>query len=420
MLTKDTKLRFWCQKVLPLVYDDSLSYYELLNKVVGHLNKHTEDINALIDFYNTFAEDVEEIIQQMMEDGDFNEIVADTIGSLIAEEYDPNETYIIFNYCIFEGKLYRANGSTTGVFDPEKWDERTVGYDLATIQNYIYTLNAGNVAYDPNETYDNDTVGKELLNLTIPNNLGVALNTNVSIADIEAGINKSGITSLFLNEPNIYVGRVNVISTFVGNIRLITLLGGNRIITLFSDNNGSTWTQHISPKTEIDTAINNTIAKVETGTTATKPYYAGEYVVVGGQLYRVITAISSGGTFTPDTNIVATTIGVDLTDVSNRAFVAIQKISIPSNGSKTLTFSSNGLYSAFIFYDAWNPDDYWGLQHIGGYTPSRGKVSTIIQTTTQSVTISFNNGVYTFSNSNSYPVDVTVLYLRAAYLGTIG
>ena len=30
--------RFWCQTVLPLVYDDSLSYYELLNKVVNYLN----------------------------------------------------------------------------------------------------------------------------------------------------------------------------------------------------------------------------------------------------------------------------------------------------------------------------------------------------------------------------------------------
>ena len=28
--------RFWCQKVLPLVYDDSLSYYEILCKVVDN------------------------------------------------------------------------------------------------------------------------------------------------------------------------------------------------------------------------------------------------------------------------------------------------------------------------------------------------------------------------------------------------
>lgn len=30
--------RFWCQKILPLVYDDSLSYYELLCKVVDYIN----------------------------------------------------------------------------------------------------------------------------------------------------------------------------------------------------------------------------------------------------------------------------------------------------------------------------------------------------------------------------------------------
>ena len=39
--------RFWCQKVLPLVYDDSLSYYELLCKVVDYLNKTMEIVNKL-------------------------------------------------------------------------------------------------------------------------------------------------------------------------------------------------------------------------------------------------------------------------------------------------------------------------------------------------------------------------------------
>ena len=45
---KDLKpFRFWCQKVLPLVYDDSLSYYELLAKVVDYLNKTMEDVGVL-------------------------------------------------------------------------------------------------------------------------------------------------------------------------------------------------------------------------------------------------------------------------------------------------------------------------------------------------------------------------------------
>ena len=41
--------RFWCQKVLPIVYDDSLSYYELLNKVVAYLNNVIADVASVED-----------------------------------------------------------------------------------------------------------------------------------------------------------------------------------------------------------------------------------------------------------------------------------------------------------------------------------------------------------------------------------
>lgn len=34
--------RYWCYKVLPLVYDDSLSYYEVLCKVTDYINKLIE------------------------------------------------------------------------------------------------------------------------------------------------------------------------------------------------------------------------------------------------------------------------------------------------------------------------------------------------------------------------------------------
>lgn len=39
--------RFWAQKVLPLVYDDSLSYYEVLCKVVAYLNTTIQNVAAL-------------------------------------------------------------------------------------------------------------------------------------------------------------------------------------------------------------------------------------------------------------------------------------------------------------------------------------------------------------------------------------
>lgn len=40
-------MRFYCQPILPLVYDESLSYYETLCKVVGHLNITGETVNKL-------------------------------------------------------------------------------------------------------------------------------------------------------------------------------------------------------------------------------------------------------------------------------------------------------------------------------------------------------------------------------------
>ncbi len=49
MSTHLRSFKFWCQKVLPLVYDDSLSYYEVLCKVVDCLNESMSSINELID-----------------------------------------------------------------------------------------------------------------------------------------------------------------------------------------------------------------------------------------------------------------------------------------------------------------------------------------------------------------------------------
>ena len=46
------QLRYWCHKVLPLVYDDSLSYYEVLCKVTAKLNEMVEIINGLDEQIN--------------------------------------------------------------------------------------------------------------------------------------------------------------------------------------------------------------------------------------------------------------------------------------------------------------------------------------------------------------------------------
>lgn len=40
-------MKFRCQKILPLVYDDSLSYYETLCKISAKLNEVIDAINEL-------------------------------------------------------------------------------------------------------------------------------------------------------------------------------------------------------------------------------------------------------------------------------------------------------------------------------------------------------------------------------------
>lgn len=61
-------------------------------------------------------------------------------------------------------------------------------------------------------------------------------------------------------------------------------------------------TDYATPAQLVDKANQAQLAYVETGTTASRAYVVGEYFCWNGLLYRVTTAISSGGTFTPGTN----------------------------------------------------------------------------------------------------------------------
>lgn len=53
--------RFWCQKVLPLVYDDSISYYETLCKIAAHLNEIISSQNATLDELESIHQAIDQI-----------------------------------------------------------------------------------------------------------------------------------------------------------------------------------------------------------------------------------------------------------------------------------------------------------------------------------------------------------------------
>lgn len=99
--------RFWCQKVLPTVYDDSLSYYELLTKVVNYLNDTIDNVETLNDnvqniydayillqnyvnnyFDQNFPQLVSDKLDEMAEDGTLTALISAYIDPYFEEKSD--------------------------------------------------------------------------------------------------------------------------------------------------------------------------------------------------------------------------------------------------------------------------------------------------------------------------------------------
>lgn len=57
------KIRYWCHKILPLVYDDSLSYYEFLCKMNAKLNEVIDTTNGLVEAWEKFQAELEKAWQ---------------------------------------------------------------------------------------------------------------------------------------------------------------------------------------------------------------------------------------------------------------------------------------------------------------------------------------------------------------------
>lgn len=79
---KVSPLRFWCQKVLPLVYDESLSYEELLCKVVAKLNEVINNIDGIPEYIKELMseESLRELLSELLDELR-SQIVADNEGT---------------------------------------------------------------------------------------------------------------------------------------------------------------------------------------------------------------------------------------------------------------------------------------------------------------------------------------------------
>lgn len=91
-------VRFWCFKVLPLVYDDSLSYYEVLCKVVDKLNEMITELNEFSDEYESMMTAIAQI-QEWINNFDTSyaeQIIKEHIATMIFVEIT-DAGYIVYN-----------------------------------------------------------------------------------------------------------------------------------------------------------------------------------------------------------------------------------------------------------------------------------------------------------------------------------
>lgn len=91
-------VRFWCFKVLPLVYDDSLSYYEVLCKVVEKLNEMITELNEFSDEYESMMKAIAKI-QEWIDNFDTSyaeKIIKEHIATMIFVEIT-DAGYIVYN-----------------------------------------------------------------------------------------------------------------------------------------------------------------------------------------------------------------------------------------------------------------------------------------------------------------------------------
>ena len=93
-----SNFRFWCQKVLPLVYDDSLSYYEVLCKIVKYINDIIGNEKELSDEFIELKKEVEKV-QEMLENFDtvvIERIVREYLATMIFVEISDAGYFIYY------------------------------------------------------------------------------------------------------------------------------------------------------------------------------------------------------------------------------------------------------------------------------------------------------------------------------------
>ena len=183
---------FWCQRVLPLVYDDSLSYYELLCKVRDYINNLISDVSiceqnigSLLNAYNQLQDYVnhyfDNLDYQSMVNNKLDAMAQDgTLSALIAAYIDPAladletfKTEIQDTVDTLESDVRVAEADVDNVED--RMDALVASFNLDNLQTVLWT-GTGKIS-GTTYTLDESVAGYDFLDIYTYNHEKCSIHT---------------------------------------------------------------------------------------------------------------------------------------------------------------------------------------------------------------------------------------------------
>lgn len=149
-------LRFWCQKILPAVYDDSLSYYEAVCKLA-------EKVNEIIEIFNSEENDLTELENAITDLQDeferFKQHGFDDYYQQQVEDWIDDNLDYIYTHTIKQVYFGLNEQGYFVAYIPESWEDIVFDtgavYTLDTYGRLILRWNVDNAEETVNQTPEN-------------------------------------------------------------------------------------------------------------------------------------------------------------------------------------------------------------------------------------------------------------------------
>lgn len=265
--------RFWSQKVLPLVYDDSLSYYEVVCKVVIKLNEVIESQNTTVESVETLTNQLNTAVEQLstqiagvllqfeelsqafedfkadirttisdiatevatnvittyVESDEFkatiNSVIVELVSNIITGNWDNTVDYEENDYVIDEGSLWLALVPNTNNKPVEGaiWHKVTVGSELKRLITDHYTKAESDDRYYTKTEIDNRVATDTVIGLVKVDDETIEVDTDGTINAVTAtsssvGMVKPDNTTIGINNTGTLTA-VTASSTNVGMVK---------------------------------------------------------------------------------------------------------------------------------------------------------------------------------------------------------